>query len=55
MDEIEVATDEFGEGIFGMAVGVAREQLQVGGGGVAHFQKYIVAGWGNPTKFLKEV
>ena len=49
MDEVEVAADEFGEGVLGVLAGVAREQLQVG---VAHFHQYIAAGQGNPTKFF---
>jgi hypothetical protein len=39
-DEIEVATDNFGEGIFRIVPGVSRKQLQIG---VAHVHKYIVA------------
>ena len=53
MDEIDVTADEFGEGVFGVVVGVAREELQVAGvGGVTHCQKYIAAGQGNPTKIF---
>ncbi len=35
MDEIEVAADDLGEGVFGAVAGIAREQLEVG---IAHFQ-----------------
>ena len=40
MDEINVATDEFGEGVLGVVAIVAREQLQIV---FAHFHKYIAA------------
>ena len=47
MDEINVPPDNLGKRLFGAVAGVACEQLQVS---VAHFQKYIAAGLGNPTK-----
>jgi hypothetical protein len=48
IDEVEVAANDFGKAVFGAVAAVAREQLQVG---VAHCQKYIAAGQGNPTRF----
>ena len=46
-----MTADEFGEGVFGAVAGVVLQQFQVAGvGGVAHFQKYIVADCGNPPK-----
>jgi len=36
MDEVEMASDDFGESILGVMPGVAREQFQVG---IAHVQK----------------
>lgn len=53
MDEIDMAANQFRKGGFGMVAGIAREQLMVAvGHRIAHFQKYIVAGWGNPTRNL---
>jgi hypothetical protein len=46
IDEINVAADDFGEGILGVLPGVAGEQFQIG---VAHVQKYIAADRRNPT------
>lgn len=47
MDEVNVAADDFGEGVLGVVAGVAREELQVG---VAHVQEYIAVGCQNPTR-----
>ena len=53
MDEINVAADEFGEGVFGAVAGVAREQLQVGfGRRFDHCRKCIAAEPENPTKLF---
>ena len=45
MDEVEMAPDDFGEGVLGVAPGVAREQFQVG---IAHVWKHIGADLRNP-------
>ena len=50
--EIQVAADEFSEGVFGLLPGVAGEQLQVS---IAHVYKYIGAGGGNPTENRQKV
>jgi len=42
-----VTADDFGEGVFGLMLGILCEQLQVG---VAHVHKYIAAAPANPTK-----
>ena len=53
MDQVDVPANKFRKGGFGVVAGIAREQLVVAvGHGIAHFQKYIVAGWGNPTRNL---
>jgi hypothetical protein len=52
MDEIKVAADDFGEGVFRVVAGVTREQLQVAvGRGSAHFLKYIAACRTFPTNY----
>ena len=47
MNEVEMTADELGEGVIIAVAVVAGEQLEVG---VAHLQKHIAAGQGNPTE-----
>jgi CubicO group peptidase (beta-lactamase class C family) len=49
IDQVEVSPDEFGEGVLGVLLGIAREKFQVG---IAHLQQYNVAGGGNPTNIF---
>ena len=47
IDQVEVAADEFREGVFGMVPDIFCEQLQVG---VAHLHRYIDASARNPPR-----
>ncbi len=49
MNEIKVAPDDFGEGLFGLVPCVARKQFQIR---VAHLYKHNVGGGKNPAKNL---
>jgi hypothetical protein len=44
-----MAPDDLGEGVLGVVLRVAREQIEVG---IAHVQKDNVAGGGNPPRNL---
>ena len=49
IDEIQVAADEFREGVLGVLPGVAIKQIQVR---FIHLYKYIAADSRNPTNIL---
>ena len=54
VNESNMLADEFSKGVLRAVASVACEQLPVAVGlRVAHFQKYIAAGQGNPTRKLR--
>lgn len=55
-NESNMPADEFSKGVLCAVASIAGEQLPVAVGlRVAHFQKYIAAGQGNPTRKLHRI